>query len=412
MKIMCKFTSKFICYCSLKANKLVSLSVLFILVVICFNSCKEKVVYQNGTFGYDVDFLSQYQKPILLSNGNSKILLSADYQGRVLTSSANGLEGKSYGWINYNLIESQKLNETGNSFGGEDRFWLAPIGSKYSLFYNGKPITSHNWFIPKAIDSQPYNLVSQSDSTAGFQALLKIKNNVNTSFEIELERDVLLFSKASIQNQLQIKIPPEVKSVGFQSINTITNVGKDWSEENGLIAPWILGMFPGSDNSFAVFPFEVVTEDSLIVSTYLNDLDKYRLKKGDNAIYYMTDGKFRSKIGLKAWNARPIIGNYDSENKILTIINYFLNPKGRYLSCNEIEEAVLFGGDAVNCYNDEGSNGSASFFELESASEAKALKHGQSLTHKHATFHFEGSEADLNKISKELLGVSISNIEF
>lgn len=46
------------------------------------------------------------------------------WQGRVMTTSASGDEGDSYGWINYRFINEGKVSSQFNPVGGEERFWL------------------------------------------------------------------------------------------------------------------------------------------------------------------------------------------------------------------------------------------------------------------------------------------------
>ena len=61
----------------------------------------------KGSFGYDLNFLQKHHKDlVVLSNENAsaQIILSPSYQGRVMTSTAQGLNGLSFGWINYDLI--------------------------------------------------------------------------------------------------------------------------------------------------------------------------------------------------------------------------------------------------------------------------------------------------------------------
>jgi len=88
--------------------------------------------FAKGSYGYDAAFIKQHtSKTLELTNGNAKVLLSADYEGRVMTSSANGDSGASFGWLNYNLISSGKKVEHFNAFGGEERFWLGPEGGQY-----------------------------------------------------------------------------------------------------------------------------------------------------------------------------------------------------------------------------------------------------------------------------------------
>src|SRR5512136_1054063 len=93
----------------------------------------------EGTYTYDADFLHKNTKGVIeLSDttGQAKVLLSADYQGRVMTSTASGDEGSSYGWMNYRLIASGEKKKQFNPIGGEERFWLGPEGGQYSLYFH------------------------------------------------------------------------------------------------------------------------------------------------------------------------------------------------------------------------------------------------------------------------------------
>ena len=59
-----------------------------------------------------------------------------------MTSTARGLKGRSYGWINHDLIASKEIQKQMNAYGGEDRFWLGPEGGQFSLFFKkGDPFT-------------------------------------------------------------------------------------------------------------------------------------------------------------------------------------------------------------------------------------------------------------------------------
>ena len=73
-----------------------------------------------------------------------------------------------------------------------------------------------------------------------------------------------------------------------------------------------------------------------------------------------------------------------------------------------------FGGDVVNSYNDgppeAGEKPLGPFYELETSSPAASLAPGASITHIHRTFHFQGEEADLDRIAIRVLGVSLAEI--
>ena len=56
------------------------------------------------------------------ATGASGVAVVPAYQGRVMTSSANGDDGLSLGWINHELIASGDTLLHINPYGGEDRF--------------------------------------------------------------------------------------------------------------------------------------------------------------------------------------------------------------------------------------------------------------------------------------------------
>ncbi|HEY4198775.1 MAG TPA: DUF6786 family protein, partial [Mucilaginibacter sp.] len=92
--------------------------------------------YKKGTYGYDLDFLKKNDSVQVLKNadGQSQIIVSAKYQGKVFTSTAGGLEGRSFGWINYKTFKAD-TDAHMNAYGSENRLWLGPEGGKFSLFF-------------------------------------------------------------------------------------------------------------------------------------------------------------------------------------------------------------------------------------------------------------------------------------
>ena len=127
---------------------------------------KKKVIsLEKGTFAYDVDFLSKHQETIILKDGNAQLAICPAYQGRVMTSSSNGLAGLSYGWLNYDLISSGKTVDKINAFGGEDRFWLGPEGGQFSIFFKkGDTFDLDDWQTPSAIDTEAFDVVSKNST--------------------------------------------------------------------------------------------------------------------------------------------------------------------------------------------------------------------------------------------------------
>lgn len=86
-----------------------------------------------GTYAYDRAFFAERGIETLeltSEDGASRVLVIPAYQGRVMTSSAAGDTGDSYGWINYKFIEKGELNPQFNPVGGEERFWIGPEGGR------------------------------------------------------------------------------------------------------------------------------------------------------------------------------------------------------------------------------------------------------------------------------------------
>ncbi len=74
------------------------------------NKNKINVMTTDSTkqYGYNLNFLKKYVKVIELKNGKSSVAIVPSWQGRVMTSTSEGNQGFSFGWINHDLISSEK----------------------------------------------------------------------------------------------------------------------------------------------------------------------------------------------------------------------------------------------------------------------------------------------------------------
>lgn len=366
-------------------------------------------------FGDDLNFLKAHKKVIVLKSENDlcQVAIVPDYQGRVMTSTSNGPEGKSYGWINYKLIESNQFEEHINVFGGEDRFWMGPEGGQFSIFFEkDKEFTLDHWNTPKAIDTEPFEVKETTDGSAAFTQEMRLLNYQNFEFDILVERLVSIFEKDQIEENLKMRLPAELSFVAYQSKNKISNIGsKTWTKESGLLSIWILGMFQPSDQTTIILPYK----DSLMLNTsYFGEISSDRLKVTDQAVFFKGDGKYRCKIGLPPQNALTRMGSYDAENGLLTIVEYSFAGDSIYVNSLWELQDEPYRGDVVNSYNDgpfEDGSQLGPFYELESSSSAKELEPGQAMEHIHKTYHFEGAFELLNMISKGALGVDLNQIK-
>jgi len=376
-----------------------------------------------NTFADDLSFLKKHTDVVLLSDssGQRQLVVAPKYQGRVMTSTAGGPTGLSYGWINREHIASGKLVEHINVFGGEDRFWIGPEGGQFSIFFKkGVPFDLEHWYTPAPIDTEPFELVSASRSQAVLKKDMVLENYSGTVFHLRVDRTVRLLEEDQALAVLGLKPTDSVKIVAFESDNRMTNTGdKPWTKDTGLLSIWILGMFNPSPQTTVVIPFNPGPVDKLgpvVNDAYFGKVPPDRLVVKDRVLFFRGDGQYRSKIGLSPQRAKPVLGSYDALNKVLTIVQYNkpADVTDYVNSMWELQDEP-YKGDVVNSYNDgpaePGAKPLGPFYELETSSPAAALKPGQTIQHIHRTIHLQGPEQDLDPIARALLGVSLDQIK-
>ena len=115
-------------------------------------SCGGQKEIKMGSDAYDAQILKDHgieYTELVSADGNSKVMVIPAWQGRVMTTSASGDEGDSYGWINYRFINEGKVSSQFNPVGGEERFWLGPEGGPFSLYFKeGQEQVYDNWIVP------------------------------------------------------------------------------------------------------------------------------------------------------------------------------------------------------------------------------------------------------------------------
>lgn len=406
-----------------------SITLIIFSFILIFAACKsgtehqdQKVTseYEAGSFGYDLEFLEQHQKIVLLKNGNSMLALAPDYQGRVMTSSANGMKGMSFGWLNYALIESGDNAPHFNNYGGEERIWMGPEGGQFSVFFKpGVSFSFDNWQVPAPIDSEPFDLLESNDTMAVFKRDFKLLNYSNFEFNLRVDRTISLLNENTVSKLIGMSINQDINWVGYTTENIITNTGeKAWSKKTGLLSIWILGQFISSPDNTVIVPFIPGSEEELgqiVNDTYFGKVANDRLAISDSLIFFKADGSQRGKIGLSPSRAKNLLGSYDSAKKVLTLMFYNKpkNHEGYVNSMWELQEQP-FGGDVINSYNDgplDDGTQLGPFFELEASSPAAKLKPGRSLKHINTTIHMSGSEASLNKLMIKVFGTGIEKVK-
>lgn len=376
----------------------------------------------KGTYGYDLQFLSTYYPQLIElqdSSGSSKIIILPELQGRVMSSTAQGDLGQSFGWINHDLISSRKLGDHMSAFGGEERFWLGPEGGQFSIYFKKDlPFTFENWFVPKEIDTEPFDVVSRNLHEVVFKKQMHFENYSGYRLKLEVGRKITLLTSNKISEILGIDLPNDIQIVGFQSENSIKNTGiNSWDSVQGMLSVWILSMLNASEKTMVIAPYREGSFSnfgSVVTDDYFGKVPSDRLKIKKGLVFFKADAKYRSKIGISPKRALPFITSYDSENGVLTIAQFDLaKNKTDYVNSKWEHQKNPFSGDAVNAYNDGLNEGKqlGNFYEIESSSPAAALSPGQQISHTHRTIHLKGKQSSLDAVAKKLLGISLNKIQ-
>ncbi len=384
-------------------------------------SCRTDKTFEMGSYGYDKGFFAQRGIEALeLSSpdGLSKLLIAPGYQGRVMTSTADGNEGDSYGWINYNFIESGEKSPQFNPVGGEERFWFGPEGGPFSLYFKpGEEQVYRNWVVPSVIDTEPFDIVRQDVDRVVFEKDTRLANASGTTFDIAIRRTVTLLDADGVRSRMGIELQPGMKMVAYGTDNTITNTGSEaWKKETGLVSIWLLSHFAPTPTTTVFIPYDTSAEGTILNDDYFGKVPADRLiVDGERGmIYFKIDGEYRSKIGVPFSRAKNLCGSYDSAKKVLTLLGFNL-PDGPsyYVNGKWGEQDDPFDGDVINAYNDgvtdEGTI-MGPFYEIESSSPGAPLLPGTSLTHSQTIIHIQASDEQLGPVVKQLFGVELSEI--
>jgi len=373
---------------------------------------------RGATFGEDVAFLREHVDVIVLSGKSAQDVVAVvpQYQGRVMTSSTGGKDGPSFGYVNRGVIASDASDPHMNMFGGEDRFWVGPEGGQFAVYFpRGASFAFDNWKVPPGIDTQPFAVTARGRTHASFQSDLVFTNWIGKVLSVRVNRTIRLLEESPVG-----PLPDRVRRVSFESVNRMTNTGAEpWKKETGLLSIWILGMFQPSDATTVVLPYRAGPDDLLgpvVNDLYFGKVPADRLAVDDRAVYYKADGKQRGKIGTSPGRAADVLGSYDPNGPLLTIVTY--NKPGGvtgYVNSMWALQTEPYGGDVVMSYNDggtgEGAGHTGTFYELESSSPAALLSVNESITHIHTTTHLTGPPEDLDPVARRLLGVGLEAIE-
>lgn len=385
------------------------------------------------TYQEEVAFLKKHTEIIELACGQARVAIAPAWQGRVMTSTAAAPEGAGFGWIHPEVIEAGIKPEAERSglakhihvFGGEERLWFGPEGGPFALFFPPKvEQTFANWKTPAVIDTEPFETVASTSSSATFAKTTRLPNRAGTVFHMEVKRSVMLVAAPELAPLCGGPLPDGVSAVGYTTENSVKNAGDtSWTRETGAPSIWLLGMFKPSPQTTIVIPFKPGDVSALgpVANTdYFGRIPDSRIRIGESTLFYKGDGKERGKLGVPPKRSLGIAGSWQADTGTLTLVRIrpVADPAAAswpYVDSQWREDVDPFGGDLLNSYNDgppePGAKPLGPFYELETSSPALFLKPGESHTHVQSTVHLTGPREALDAIAKRVLGTGLDGVE-
>lgn len=383
--------------------------VLHIIPLLLFFACQSK------EYSYDevARKLAKSAHTVELSSpdGKERLLLSEQFQGRILTSTFNGKEGQSLGWLNPDLWKSEAL--TGAFLHGEERMWIGPLGGQFSFYYGQEsPINEDNWTVPATFNDDPFRIVSFNKRALCFEKRMSLTNYKGHTLNMLLKRNVNLLSHHKIAINLNMPIWDNSLNVVAYEVNSqlYNSDSVQWDKDKGLASIWDLTTLKGSDQSFVIIPLK--SKHKHPVNTYLNPDDDNRIAHEEDVLYYKVDGKYRHKIGVKNNATKGLLASYCPKNELLTIIQFQQNvADSLYFNSLVAEQDNPYLGETISVYNhgdmDLKLGELNAFYELETASAMRELKPGECISHFHRVYHFGGEKEKLSELAEKVLGVSL-----
>jgi hypothetical protein len=303
-----------------------------------------------------LNYLASRTRVIELCNQlGGRVAICPDWGGRVITSSCDGLDGYSFGFVNVQEIDKDATkqnntefdNEIANAFelyGGEDQFTLSPESGVFNLYHNqfsksqdirdpnlselSAGNSSNNGFTDGKFvtDTEP------PDPEIRMRRSVEFSNSIGTRFNLDISRVVRLLELGVVGDVFGSSVAVALEQadtsyVAFQTANTIVNRGFPILRELGLVSMKIRNMLNTGIDSVAIIPFRV-GRDIELGQSFSADLFGFaphsQFRKLPQAVLLRADCKYHCQIGISRNRAIPFLGSVDFRSGNLTLVAFSL----------------------------------------------------------------------------------------
>ena len=321
-----------------------------------------------------LNYLAQKTSVIELYNQwGGRVAVCPDWNGRILTSTCDGLDGNSFGFVNVQAIDNEQFEK----FGGEDQWTISPL-------------------------IHPFTVDNVKENKTALQQTLSMTDANGVPVDVHLSRSISLLSRQAIGSWFGDAVAEaleqaDVSVVSFRTENIVR------SQQKAHIASRQRGMFNASPHTTVIVPTvpEGFAPKPIPVEIdYLGRSPHGRIRHLPQTLLFRADGQGRCRITIPFSSAPPIIGAVELRQGVLTLWTFDL-PNGS-------EE------DIIRIYNPGRSHGNeldwATYHEINCFSSAQELLPENSLTYCQCTLHLNADNKVLDDLVQQIFDVSLEAI--
>lgn len=323
-------------------------------------------------------------------------LLITPFSARVLSCQMEGVEGDLF-WHNPALENKDTAKAVFAAAGGGsggDRLWLAPeIGFSWPDIKKARVSPWDSYKTPPQMDPADWRVVEELDHHLRLTAEM-------TVYDGRVKKSVTV----RVSRQFNAIDPPEGLPAGVRSLSfSIRNDLQVLGGENGaVVGTWDLLQLPAGGTLICPTVSPVAKP-----RIYYGSHDTQRMSHDDRAFRFKIDGKRQLKFGLTPWQTTGRMGYYRNAGGVSTLIfrTFSVQPGMPYIDL-PLASDELFGGDALQSYNDGG--GFGGFGEMEYHDPGVVVgKTPETRSGSNTTHVLAGPDEAIRTAAQSLLGVGV-----
>ncbi len=335
--------------------------------------------YQNG-----LNYLASKTRVVELYNQlGARLTVCPDWNGRVMSSTCDGLDGSSFGFINVHYIDSPDGTRSFCSYGGEDDLLLL-----FDYFEEG----------PFRVEAVLH------DQEVQMQRCMRWTDRDKTPFNLNVERTVRLLDNEDVRavfgHEVAVAVEQDdVSYVAFETVNTLFSDLESLSMCTG-------SMFNAGPSKVAIIPFGPGSNDEepTFSVEYFGSSPHGRLRQLPGVFLLRADGKSRCQINVAHNLALPLVASIDFREGILTLIAHNAAQTPDWL-----EEEMIAEKNVVHAYNSGPGPGEAAsdgFYMFVTNSPAPSAQYTEKgLVHNQYTMHINADNMTLAYLVDHLFGI-------